>query len=88
MELNRHAGFPVGSIVKNLPASAGDMGLIPGSGRGHANPLQQFCLENPMDKGAWWATVQEVAKSQTRLSNPHFQAVSCIFVYAYINRGI
>ena len=47
------------------------MGLIPGSGRspggGHDNPLQYFCLENPMDRGAWWATVHKVAKSQTRL---------------------
>ena len=47
------------------------MGLIPGSGRspggGHGNPLQYSCLENPMDRGAWWATVQRVAKSQTGL---------------------
>ena len=60
--------------VKNLPANAGevrDVGLIPGSGRspggGHGNPLQYSCLENPMDRGAWWATVQRVAKSQTGL---------------------
>ena len=50
---------------------AGDAGLIPGLGRppggGHGNPLQYSCLENPMDRGAWWATVQGVAKSQTRL---------------------
>ena len=50
---------------------AGDMGLIPESGRspggGHSNPLQNSCLENPMDRGAWWATVHRVAK--TRLSN-------------------
>ena len=63
-------------VVKNLPANAGDardMGLIPGSGRfpgkGHGNPLQYFCLENPMDRGAWKATVHRVAKSWTRLSN-------------------
>ena len=50
-------------MVKNLTANAGDirvMGLIPGSGRSpggvHDNPLQYFCLENPMDRGAWWAT--------------------------------
>ena len=60
--------------VKNLPANAGDIrdaGLIPGSGRspgeGHGNPLQCSCLENPMDRGAWRATVHRVAKSQTRL---------------------
>ena len=60
--------------VKNSPANAGDIrdvGLIPGSGRcpggGHGNPLQYSCLENPMDRGAWRATVHGVAKSWTRL---------------------
>ena len=59
------------SVVKNPPASVGDirdMGLIPRSGRspggGPGNPLQCSCLENPMDKRAWWATVHGVAKSQ------------------------
>ena len=54
----------VALVVKNPPANAGDirdMGSIPGSGRspgeGHGNPLQYSCLENPMDRGAWWATV-------------------------------
>ena len=64
-------GFPGGTAVKNLPANAGFAGSITGSGRspegGHGNPLQYSCLENPMDRGAWWATVHEVAKSQTRL---------------------
>ena len=54
-------GFPGGSLVKTLRANAGDKGLIPGSGRspgeGNDNPLQYSCLENPMDGGAWWATV-------------------------------
>ena len=58
-------------VVKNPPANAEDMGLIPGSGRspegGHGNPLQYSCLENPMDRGAWGATVHGVAKSQTQL---------------------
>ena len=61
-------------VVKNLPVSAVDLrdtGLIPGSGRslggGHGNPLQYTCLENPMDRGTWWATVQRVAKSLTQL---------------------
>ena len=53
--------------------NAGDLGLIPGSGRspgeGNGNPLQNSCLENPMDRGAWWATVHGVAKGQTRLSD-------------------
>ena len=52
---------------------AGDMGSIPGSGRppggGNGNPLQCSCLENPMDRGAWWATVHGAAKSRTRLSD-------------------
>ena len=60
--------------VKNLPADAGDLrdsGSIPGLGRspgeGHSNPLQYSCLENPMERGAWWATVHRVAQSQTHL---------------------
>ena len=59
-------------MVKNSPANAGDVrdtGSIPGSGRfpggGHGNPLQYSCLENPMDRGAWWAMVHRVAQSQT-----------------------
>ena len=60
---------------QNLPANAGDtkdVGSIPGSrrssGKGNGNPLQYSCLENPMDKAAWRATIHGVAKSQTRLS--------------------
>ena len=60
-------------VVKNPPAKAGDLGLIPGWGRppkeGIGYALQYSCLGNPMDKGAWRATVHGVAKSQTRLSN-------------------
>ena len=58
-------------MVKNPPANAGDItdeGSIPGSGRspgrGHGNTLQYFCLENPMDREAWWPIVHGVAKSQ------------------------
>ena len=62
-------GFPSGSVVKNLPDNEGDAGLIPGSkrspGEGNGNPLQYSCLGNPMDKGAWWATVHEVTKNRT-----------------------
>ena len=65
-------GFPGGTMVKNLPANAGDAGLIPESGRsaggGNSNLLQYSCLENPMDGGAWWSTVHGVAESQTQLS--------------------
>ena len=67
-------GFPGGSAVKNPPASAGDRGSTPRSGRspgeGKGNPLQYSCLENPMHRGAWQATVHGVTKkSQTWLSN-------------------
>ena len=61
-------------VIKTPPANAGDIrdaGSIPGLGRspggGHGNPLQYSCLENPMDRGAWWATVHRVAKSWTQL---------------------
>ena len=59
--INLNLGFLDGSKVKNPPANAGDAGSIPGSGRspgeGNGNPLQYSCLKNPMDRGAWWATV-------------------------------
>ena len=65
-------GFPHGSVVKNPPANAGDMGSIPGSrkspGERNGSPLQNSCLGNPMDRGEWPGTVHEVAKSQARLS--------------------
>ena len=63
----------VALVVKNLPANAGDerdVRSIPGSGRspgGNGNPLQCSCLENPVDRGAWWATVRGVTKCWTRL---------------------
>ena len=59
-------------VLKNLPANAGDIreaGLIPELGRlpggGHSNPLQYLCLENPTDRGAWWAIVHSVTTNQT-----------------------
>ena len=68
-------------VMKNLPASAGDIrntGSIPVLGRslggGHGNPLQYSYLENPMDRGAWWATIRRVAQSQIRLK--------CLSTYA------
>ena len=68
-----HTYIPTGgSEGKPSACNAGDLDSIPGSGRspgeGNGNPLQYSCLENPMDGGAWWATVCGVAKSQTRLS--------------------
>ena len=63
-------------MVKNLPANAGDAGdegLIPGlgrsPGRGNGNPLQYWCLKNPMDRETWWAMIHGVTKSQTQLSD-------------------
>ena len=61
--------FPGGSEVKNLPAKAGDVGLIPGSGRspvvGKGNPLLNPCRKNSTDRGAWQAIARGVAKSRT-----------------------
>ena len=61
-------GFPGGSDGKESVHSVGDVGLIPGLGRspggGHGNPLQYACLENPMDRGAWQATVHGFAQSR------------------------
>ena len=69
--------FPRGSAVKNLPANAGDSSSIPGLGRypgeGNGNSLQHSCLENPMDRGAWWAAVHGVEKSRTQLKCQHTQ---------------
>jgi len=61
--------FPGDSVGKESTCNAGDTGSIPGSERypvaGHGNPLQNSCLENPVDRAAWWATVHRVAKSRT-----------------------
>ena len=69
-------------LVKNPSANAGDikdMGSSPGCGRSPGvepgNPLQYLCLENPIDRGAWWATVHRVTKSQTRLKQ--YSTLAC-----------
>ena len=82
-----YAAFQVAlQVVKNPPASAGDIrdpGSIPGLGKspggGHGNPLQCSCLETPMDRGAWQATVPRVTKSQTRLKQLSMH--TCIYMY-------
>ena len=60
-------------MVKNPPANAGDPGSVPGwgssTGERNGTPLQYSCLENPVDRGAWWAAVHRVAKSWTQLSD-------------------
>ena len=78
-------------VVKNPPANARDIrdtGSIPASGRstggGHGNPLEYFCLENPMDRGACWATVHRVVKSQTRLKRLSKQAYIRVYVSMYL----
>ena len=80
-------GYPsrVAQMVKNPPAHAGDagnVGLIPGPGRssgmGNGNPLQYSGLENPTDRGAWWATVHGVGKSRTRLSMHACMHMHCL----------
>ena len=88
-------GFPGGSVVKNLPASAGEAASIPGLGRSpreeNGNPLQYSCLENAMDRGACWATVHGVTKSWTQLrdfTSCHFKVspvvcVSFLFVLSF-----
>ena len=80
----------VALVVKNLPANAGDItdvGLIPGLGRspagGHGNPLQCSCLENPMDRGAWWAAVHRIAKSVTQLKQLSTHARMHIHTHKY-----
>ena len=74
------SGFPGGSVIKHPPAQAGDVGLIPGSGRspreGNGNPLQYSCLDNPVDRGAWRAAVHGVTQSRTRLKQ--FSMHACI----------
>ena len=66
LNISHLLGFPGGSVEKNLPASAGDVSLIPGlgrsRGRGNGNSFQYFCQDNPMDGGTWWVTVHVVAK--------------------------
>ena len=66
---SKQMGFPGGSEVKNPPANAGELGSIPGSGRypkeGNGNSLQYSCLRNPMDRGAWWATIHQFSSVQS-----------------------
>ena len=81
-----YLGFPGGSEVKASACNVGDLGSIPGSGRspgeGNGNPLQYSCLENPMDGGAWRATVHGVAKSWTRLSDFTFTFTFCYLQFS------
>ena len=73
--MHKARGFPGGSDGEESACNAGDLGLIPGSGRspgeGNGNPLQFSCLDNSRDRGAWQAIVHGVTKSRTRLSDFH-----------------
>ena len=89
MDYALQVGFPGGAVINNPPANAGykrALGSIPGSGRspgvGNGNPLQYSCLENPMDRGAWWATVHGVAESAVtgQLSTRAYTAVGKRFM--------
>ena len=90
------AGLPGGSVVKNPPAKARDEGSVPGMGRspgeGNNNPLQYPCLGNPMDREVWQATVHEITKSRTRLTNENthaykYQQIS-VYKTGFITRAI
>ena len=73
ISLNKIWSFPAGSSGKESACPAGDADSTPGSerspGEGNGNPLPYSCLENPMDRGAWWATVDGITKSRTLLSD-------------------
>ena len=78
-------------VVKNLPANPGDIrdsGLAPRSGRspggGHGNPLQYSCMENPMDRGVWWATAHRILQSGTQLK----QLSMCTHTHTCTNSGV
>ena len=78
--------FPGGSEVKASTCNVGDLGSIPGSGRspgeGNGNPLQYSCLENPMDRGAWWATVHKESDTTEPL-HFHFQAIHTCYLSSF-----
>ena len=76
-------GFPGGSVVKNPPAGAGDAGLTPGLGRspgeGNGNPLQDSCLENPMNRGAWQAGGHGITKESDTTQRLNNNTVICMY---------
>ena len=84
-------GFPSDSDCKESACNAGDLGSIPVLGRspggGHDNPLQYSCLGNPMDRGAWQATVPRVAKSQTRLSDYALSPSTVLWYFKANSKG-
>ena len=88
--IHQHVASQMALVVKKLPANVGDerdMGSVLGRspGGGHGNPLQCSCLENPVDRQAWWATVSGVAKSQTRLKWLNTHACQHVIFKKHIN---
>ena len=89
-EMANHSNFPSGSDGKESTCNSGDLGSIPGLGRspggGHGNQLQYFCLENPMDRGAWWATVHGIARVRYDLATkpppPHHSFLFTCHVFS------
>ena len=81
-------GFPGGSDIKECACNGGDLGSVPGLGKspreGHGNPLQYSCLENPKGRGAWWATVRRVTKSQTWLKRLSIHTVISDFEHLFM----
>ena len=77
-------GFPGGSVEKDLPANAVNMDSVPGlgrsSGEGNGNPLWYSCLENPMDRGAWWATVHVVTRVRHNLATKTTEQQQLYFI--------
>ena len=87
VDLRKTLGFPGGSVVKNLPASAANTGSISGLGKspgeGNGNPFQYSCLENPRDGGAWWASIYGVTQSWTRLKQLSSSSKSSILIVVH-----
>ena len=88
-------GFPGGSDSRESACSVGDPGSIPGVGRSpgeeNGNPLQYSCLGNPTERGAWWATVPEVIKSQTQLNDftfTHSDNLECLQARMALKNGL
>ena len=86
-----HNGDPRWLRSKGSTCQAGDVGSIPGSGRppeeGNGNPLQYFCLKNPMDRGNWWSTVHRVTESQSQLSKTTtMKGISIFILYSHSDK--
>ena len=88
VDLRKSLGFPGGSVVKKLPANAGDTGSISGLGKspgeGNGNPFQYACLENPLDRGVWGAIVCRVQRGRHDRSNLHARMGNFLQVHTFV----